>query len=486
MPKGASYPGKYSYVCHEDCNLTFGRLRDYAAHHNSGICNPPKYLLCEGCPQSKRIFRRIEHVDRHIHEMHEPEYDAKCSNCKEKFLCGAALDRHITFECLTRYSCETGTCERTVSSKNALRSHQVAKKHGTRIGCFGMGCRKTFASPSAMLGHLESGACECGTTRNCIRRIMMDGDKDGIITDREAIAKLLKVQDTAGVSIGFLSPFAHTNQSTTTLGSYYDVGSPSDGSQFELVDDIITTHHDHEGAVYLNTPSMSSATSSVIFVENPDYSDARSGDDWSSTHDSSSDSDDCRELESLSEEIPQRPMTPSSICSFGYLPSNRYVASSYFSDRPLLVCGSESDDESVASKQTKVNDNSKLYCSMCTEKERKKKGPFSNLEALERHAQSVYHEPEIYHCPKVSSAKKLTATESTVVVLRQSHELETQEDKAHAGQRGFKSLQALASHIESNACKCKNEMFKVVLDYVSGQLANMGMDEKIPCLRFSE
>jgi hypothetical protein len=124
----------------------------------------------------------------------------------------------------------------------------------------------------------------------------------------------------------------------------------------------------------------------------------------------------------------------------------------------------------------------KPFCNLCTEEGNPQRRPFPSLRALQQHLDSVYHAPAVYHCPKVSFVKGLTSSDSTDVVLQESHERESREDRSHH-RRSFESLQGLAAHVEANACKGGREMFKFSLDFLAMQFDRLGLKGM---LRFGE
>lgn len=74
--------------------------------------------------------------------------------------------------------------------------------------------------------------------------------------------------------------------------------------------------------------------------------------------------------------------------------------------------------------------------------------------------------------------KGLTGPDSVDVVFEESHAGESKEDKGHKG-RTFKTLQGLAAHVESNACKGGRGMFGFAMEYLSRQLEGMGLGGKL-------
>ena len=81
-------------------------------------------------------------------------------------------------------------CKRTFKSQDALKQHQTSLRHKplSNISCpAGKECTKQFPSPSALLHHLESGACDSGITRTTIRELALSHDSDHVITRAVAI-----------------------------------------------------------------------------------------------------------------------------------------------------------------------------------------------------------------------------------------------------------------------------------------------------------
>jgi hypothetical protein len=92
------------------------------------------------------------------------------------------------------------TCDREFGSELALTQHMSSVVHKplcANLKCVGgSGCKKTFTSPSAMIHHLESGACASKLTRKMINEFLAEHDTTNIILSSQYCGpKRLKKDD---------------------------------------------------------------------------------------------------------------------------------------------------------------------------------------------------------------------------------------------------------------------------------------------------
>ncbi|KAF4126961.1 ZnF C2H2 [Geosmithia morbida] len=121
----------------------------------------PYHFLCYECPwDSDDDFSSQEGLDGHMEDIHN-----YCSPCDRFFGRPEDLRRHDVDK---HNMC--GVCGRYFSSPNAVRQH--AQTHMPRDqSCIG-GCGRSFPTFSAILLHLEPGAClGAGVDRDDINRI---------------------------------------------------------------------------------------------------------------------------------------------------------------------------------------------------------------------------------------------------------------------------------------------------------------------------
>ncbi|PCH42946.1 hypothetical protein WOLCODRAFT_74672, partial [Wolfiporia cocos MD-104 SS10] len=80
-------------------------------------------------------------------------------------------------------------CNLAFQSRSDLYTHWKSTTHtNQQYTCPGNDCSKTFGTPSAVIQHLESGACASGMTRQRVNRMAIAADRGAVITDRARIA----------------------------------------------------------------------------------------------------------------------------------------------------------------------------------------------------------------------------------------------------------------------------------------------------------
>ena len=96
--------------------------------------------------------------------------------------------RRVTLEEGTNYC---GKCNREFKDAKAYKYHiKRSLKHNpiARLRCpLSMECSKIFGSPSALVMHLESGACKSGMDREKLNVLTKELDNSRMITAGEAI-----------------------------------------------------------------------------------------------------------------------------------------------------------------------------------------------------------------------------------------------------------------------------------------------------------
>lgn len=200
------------YLC-DDCDREFVNQQALDQHLNSSI-HAPVYL-CDDCD---RYFVNQLALDQHLNSsIHDPVYE--CDECDREFVNQEALDQHLNStihrsvyiptqfhccECDRDFSSDTALeqhlrdkihtaqisaraefyckkCDREFGDEDALRKHLASVIHHPLVRDL-MCCGKSFTSPSAMLHHLESGACSKGMTRGKIDQLISYTDTHNIIT----------------------------------------------------------------------------------------------------------------------------------------------------------------------------------------------------------------------------------------------------------------------------------------------------------------
>ncbi|MCJ1465216.1 hypothetical protein MMC07_003832 [Pseudocyphellaria aurata] len=198
----------HTFVC-GDCDRIFARSEALQQHQKStGHCY---------CHECDRIFVNSEALGQHLQStIHATQFH--CCDCDRDFVNEQALDQHLTDKChnprrqskvssfsLSKWICEP--CEREFNDAKGLEQHRSSLIHKplSDIKCIGgKRCKKRFTSPSALLHHLESGACPSKMTRDKLNSAVQSNDVNRLITGSS-------FQD----DISFMEPDVSETSSTT-------------------------------------------------------------------------------------------------------------------------------------------------------------------------------------------------------------------------------------------------------------------------------
>ncbi|KAL8687250.1 MAG: hypothetical protein Q9218_006524 [Villophora microphyllina] len=161
----------------------------------------------------------------------------RCIECERDFTNEQALAQHLRDkkthhppELLAvpsedgSYHC--GECDRNFQTAIALKQHLESLIHHplSKLECLASPkCKARFASPSAFLHHLESGACKSGLTRAKLDKLIQSQDTDHIITFGTQKQALLGSATGDWMSFamsdsGLLTPSSHGSDTYIELG----------------------------------------------------------------------------------------------------------------------------------------------------------------------------------------------------------------------------------------------------------------------------
>ncbi|KAF2137803.1 uncharacterized protein K452DRAFT_235270 [Aplosporella prunicola CBS 121167] len=139
---------------------------------------------------ASRALEQHQRAKRHF--VHASQF--RCCDCERDFISERALEQHLTDKIhnipqrrTSDRFCEQ--CNREFGSVRALEQHNSSLVHQplSNIKCIGgrsgkRGCQRRFSSPSALLHHLESGACSSGLNRQKLNAAVQKNDIDRTIT----------------------------------------------------------------------------------------------------------------------------------------------------------------------------------------------------------------------------------------------------------------------------------------------------------------
>lgn len=161
------------------------------------------------CGDCNKTFGTVHGFNAHLQSSrHSTEF--RCCDCDREFNSTSALEQHLRDKVHRRPSASTRLksgsdntndigaasglqctkCAREFASEHALSQHLASLTHRPlgEFACFaGSSCAAKFTSPSAVLHHLESGACPSGMDRDQMRALIMKYDVDRLVTRLPAI-----------------------------------------------------------------------------------------------------------------------------------------------------------------------------------------------------------------------------------------------------------------------------------------------------------
>lgn len=152
------------------------------------------------CADCDQYFNTAAAVQQHLESpRHVSEY--RCCDCDRSFGSSKALDDHLRDKVhpdvepiISNTTCRE--CDREFATEHGLQQHLSSVIHNplSNIKCIGSqtsNCRRMFTSPSAMIFHLESGACPSRVTKKMLDRVIQKHDVKGIISNPSTITQAL-------------------------------------------------------------------------------------------------------------------------------------------------------------------------------------------------------------------------------------------------------------------------------------------------------
>ncbi|CZR61834.1 uncharacterized protein PAC_11731 [Phialocephala subalpina] len=102
-------------------------------------------------------------------------------------------------------------CDETFHGKKQLKKH-MSSHRPRHIHCpMGGKCNKKFATPSALLNHLESGCCSSGVTRAKIHQLVFAHDSNRYITSVEAAEPIRSAEHASASQISHVSDLVESS-----------------------------------------------------------------------------------------------------------------------------------------------------------------------------------------------------------------------------------------------------------------------------------
>lgn len=170
--------GKRHCYC-GDCNKAFGSTSGLTNHLQSSR-HPTEFHCCD----CKRDFTNSDALEQHlrdkVHKRPRPvvaRSKPKSSQPPKQHVQGSVKSIRLPYTC--------PKCTKGFKTPKCLKKHLLSLAHNplSNFQCIaGASCKKRFPSLSALLHHLESGACSSGMDYEMIKRIVTHHDTENIVT----------------------------------------------------------------------------------------------------------------------------------------------------------------------------------------------------------------------------------------------------------------------------------------------------------------
>ncbi|KAL9036323.1 MAG: hypothetical protein Q9214_006189, partial [Letrouitia sp. 1 TL-2023] len=322
------------------------------------------------CQLCNSIFAKMAQHLKHVRKVSHKE-NFHCCDCKREYVDQVSLTKHCcvcdrvfrtpdglrthlsskthatlakesSFQSNPQLRHKCVQCDKAFETWKALNSHTKSSHKPRRtIPCpIGTKCQKKFATPSALIDHLESGGCRAGMTRQKLNQLIILHDKDHHITDADATSRIFIMETEAASRISQEGAAIHTVQTPP---------SPASNSSDESVSHF--PHFSHP-----SSPSISDSYSDLggvlLFpstVANPS--------EWSLLS--------SPRIESIADDSLTEPNLAA----------------------PLSITPSNLEKGG-------------LFCPLCPSNRQRS---FGSMLAFEQHLGSAAHAPKIFHCPMAFS-----------------------------------------------------------------------------------
>lgn len=377
--KGLQHRGGITRIC-DTCDGGFSSISALKRHYEASACPPvPNPIVSHPdshksstsptlkCPTCSQGLSSLSALQRHYNEtscVKPPrKFQHLCKTCGISFPGPKTLQKHLTdpaihpptpvFSENTEAFCTL--CNKQCKSAFGLQTHLASVIHSPLIPRFpcvaSPACRKSFNALSALMYHLESGACPSKLTWQTLTGLIIAHDPTNIIVE----------------------PLAATTRAIFAVQMQHHLGIDTD------------TDSSTEGGVTFTPPHMSRSNS--ISTEG-----------GARIFDTSSEG-------SQGTVTPRRNSIGSAnsddFATFNFQPRSVVHPDSISSDESSTGIPTPSPSEDGSEGNGVLLDfpaaieQIEFACLLCSETKKK----FRTREALQRHMESQTHAPKIYHCP---------------------------------------------------------------------------------------
>ncbi len=154
---------------HNICCGTDFPTRDHMEQH---WIQSPQHTYCQRCDEH---FDDSDDLDYHYNNSHH-----FCNSCRKIFVNEHGLKEHYRQSERHHYCFP---CNTHFVNDHNLRQHLNSGIHRPKNTHCPFGCGSSFISNSALVLHLEAGACSSGVNRNAVNRYVRQLDTNHVITD---------------------------------------------------------------------------------------------------------------------------------------------------------------------------------------------------------------------------------------------------------------------------------------------------------------
>lgn len=388
----------------------------------------------------------------------------RCMDCDDDFESETALHMHDHANITLCYTCKL--CRSAFETSSDLAAHLVSVDWHMKliaekpITCPLPKCWRRFGSASALLQHMESGACKSGMDRSKLNALVHRVDTTRMITDTATASSFMSdVDETSEYAAASEPRHADVEMSATALAlppdykltsttkqSTDETLQPAVGSRVR--NQVFRTDSVLDWTTFTMTPENTSFLANTTLTKLFDPQLTVFG-----AHSSPDDDEDGGVPLPPSTAVSRRPSLALSEDGGVALPSSTAV-----SRRVSLACCSRDHSSSMTgnavhqSPQTGMVDNKQtndatsetLRCSLCPPS----RPEFDSAGALRMHLASTAHASKIYHSPTT--------------------ELDT--DGVPKRQQRFATLGSLFQHLEASARAGGGHLVKKAVEFVEGLL----------------
>lgn len=185
------------------------------------------------CPDCEIFPPSVASLEQHMTLKHDVNRPATfhCCDCSKDFTTNTAFKTHMYFHRFGKDEPRCSLCPMEFKSEKAYARHMQRGKHKNLSCPVGLICSRRFASVSALVMHLESGACKSGMDRKQLNQLVLTYDTTNAIMLR------IQYQGEGNVGSSYTIPNRsyHTNASDSgSDGGVIFTPTSEDGEMWQI------------------------------------------------------------------------------------------------------------------------------------------------------------------------------------------------------------------------------------------------------------